>query len=147
MSRDYAEGRIREALRRSGGNMIKARQQVIAWTYEDTKLLHELAKPHLTGIVAHAVGRVSSIMTREEGDESKLSVEDIVRKTTPPVKAAKNKEEKFGLDLLKAIAQGDPAMFGQESFAAPVKSKQASQRHVDTIKSLAARDVKKNKKK
>ena len=60
MSREYAEKRIKEALHLTRGNIAKARQQVIAWTHDDMKLLHALTKPHMTGIVAHAVGRVAS---------------------------------------------------------------------------------------
>ncbi len=134
MSLDYAENRIREALRITGGHPLKARQQVIAWTYEDPKLLHALAKPHLTGIVAHAVSRVIAKLDLPEEKQKKARIKP---KTETVTKAAKKTEEQFGLDLLKALAKGDPAIFGQEGFSPPVKSKQASQQHVETMKRLA----------
>ena len=61
MNRDYAERRIREALKANSGNEAKARQQIIAWALDDSKLLQELVAPHITGIVAHAVGRVKTM--------------------------------------------------------------------------------------
>ena len=60
MNREYAEKRIRDALKASGGNVTAARQQVIAWAFDDTKLLHELVAPHITGIAAHAVNNVAA---------------------------------------------------------------------------------------
>ncbi len=50
MSRDYAESRIREALKLTKGNPTKARQQVIAWAVEDQRLLLGLTQPHLTAL-------------------------------------------------------------------------------------------------
>ncbi len=140
MSLDYAENRIREALRLSNGHPLKARQQIIAWTYEDAKLLHALTKPHLTGIVAHAVSRVVSRLNLPEEQEN------APRKRTKNVKVKPvEKEEEFGKDLLKALAQGDPAIFGQEAFSAPVKARKASKKHVDTMKLLSAQSRMKKK--
>ena len=104
MSLEYAEQRIKEALKLSGGNQSKARQQIIAWTFEDAKLLHALAKPHLSGIVAYNIERVAS------GRAAKAKT----AKTAPakPVNGAAN-EEQFGLEILKAVA-GSPEVFGLE---------------------------------
>jgi hypothetical protein len=138
MGLDYVENRIREALRITGGHPLKARQQIIAWTYEDSKLLHGLAKPHLTGIVAHAVSRVIT----------KMNLPGEKEKAVKPVKKATAKkitEDQFGYDLLKALAKGDPAIFGQESYSPPVRSKQASQQHIDTMKRLAGQSSQKKK--
>ena len=66
MSREYAEKRIKDALKQARGNATKARQQIIAWTNEDPKLLQALAQPHLTGIVAHAINRVIYKQETEE---------------------------------------------------------------------------------
>ena len=38
MSLDYVESKIKQALKDSGGNMARTRQQVIAWALEDDKL-------------------------------------------------------------------------------------------------------------
>lgn len=125
MSREYAEDRIREALRQSGGNMALARQHIIAWTYEDAKLLHSLARPHLNGIVAYQVERVASGRAELE-------------KRSPAATQAKPKEDEiFGMDLLRAVAASGAPIFGQEAYANPVRRGQASKQHVDAIHRIA----------
>ncbi len=129
MNRDYAEKRIREALKASGGNSTRARQQVTAWAFDDAKLLHELVAPHITGIVAHAVNRVMSMKEKS------------IPATPEPTKAAPKKGEEFGMEILKAIALGNPAQFGLESSSgASIKKQQASQRHIDAIRQMVSKD-------
>jgi hypothetical protein len=123
MSITYVEQKIRQALDISRGNETRARQQVIAWCAEDPKLLLGLAAPHLTGIVAHALTRV---MNHKELPTPQAS---------PKLDIAKGGE--FGIEILKSIAGGDTARFGQESSAPPVKKQAASQRHIDAIKQMA----------
>lgn len=128
MNRDYAERRIREALKSSGGNATRTRQQIIAAALEDQKLLQELVAPHLTGIVAHAVNRV---MTMKERPVAPAAPE--------PVKATQN--DPFGMEILKAIALGNPAQFGQESGSGvSIKKQAASQRHIDAIRQMVSKD-------
>lgn len=127
MNRDYAERRIKEALKASGGNAAKARQQIIAWAADDAKLMHELVAPHITGIVAHAVNRV---MTMKEKP---------VPATPAKVSAKGGKEDVFGMEILKAIALGNPAQFGQES-GVPIRKQAASQRHIDAIRQMVSKD-------
>lgn len=130
MNRDYAESKIREALKASGGNVTRARQQVTAWAFEDSKLLHELVAPHITGIVAHAVNRVMN--TKEKPVAATPVVE--------PDKANAPKGDAFGMEILKAIALGNPAQFGLESGSGvSVKKQQASQRHIDAIRQMVAK--------
>jgi hypothetical protein len=133
MNRDYAERRIREALKTNNGNEAKARQQIIAWALDDSKLLQELVAPHITGIVAHAVGRVKTMK------EPRIPAEPAKGK-----KAAGGKEEQFGMEILKAIALGNPAQFGLESGVA-IKKQQASQRHVDAIRAMVSKKDKSGK--
>lgn len=127
MNRDYAESKIRDALKSAKGNVTKARQQLIAQAMEDTKLMHELVAPHMTGIVAHAVNRV---MTMKE-------------KAVPPAPEAapptKGKTDPFGVEILKAIALGNTAQFGQDS-GISVKRQAASQRHIDAIRQMVSKD-------
>src|SRR5688572_30825087 len=104
MSREYAEKRIRQALEMFKGNETKARQQIIAWTYEDTKLLQALTQPHITGIVAHAIGRVVNM--KDEGD------------IPPEPEIDLSEGGEFGIEILKAIAGGGTARFGQENASA-----------------------------
>ncbi|NQZ15035.1 MAG: hypothetical protein HRT94_09470 [Alphaproteobacteria bacterium] len=125
MSREYAEQKIREALDLTRGNKTKARQQVIAWCAEDTKLLYALSKPHLTGIVAHAVGRVAS---------GKTDPQEVPH---PAVRGELDQEGTFGMEILKTIAGGGTNQFGQEAYGRPMKRQGASQQHIDAIRLMA----------
>jgi hypothetical protein len=126
MSLAYVENRINEALKQSKGNETRARQIVIKWCEEDSKLLQGLTRAHLNGIVAYNIERVAS------GRSAKSKT------TKAPAKpAAKSKDkEKFGMEILKAVVSSS-TMFGLESGAAPRKKGQASQQHIDAIKKLA----------
>ncbi len=127
MSRDYAIKKIKEALHATRGNAAAARQQVISMAMQDPALLKELVRPHMTGIVAHAVNRVVNGKTEPESIP------------TPEVKAMtsqSSEEEKFGLDILKAIAGGESAQFGQENYGRPIKKQGVSQSHLDAIQAM-----------
>ena len=130
MNREYAERRIKEALKASGGNATIARQQVIAWAFDDAKLLHELVAPHITGIAAHAVNRV---MTMKEKPTP------VAPQPAPKPLAKEGKGDEFGMEILKAIALGNPAQFGLES-GVPIKKQAASQRHVDAIRLMVSKN-------
>lgn len=128
MSLEYAERRIKEALRLSGGNQIRARQQIIAWTYEDSKLLHALTKHHLSGIVAYHIGRiVSGRSAKPEAPPAK------------PKKVASGAGDEFGVEVLKAVANSSSAVFGLDNYEAPQKRGQASQQHIDAIRQMATK--------
>jgi len=133
MSRDYAEKKIKEALHVNRGNEAKARAQVIAWAMQDQRLLTELVKPHMVGIVAHAIGRVASGKTDPQAVPS------------PEVKAELDQGDSFGMDILKTIAGGDTAQFGQESYGRPVKKQGASQQHIDAIQQMINKGSKSHK--
>lgn len=121
MSWDYVEKKIKEALDMTRGNSTQARQQVIAWAMDDPKLLRELVRPHMVGITAHAVGRVISGKTKPE---------------TVPVPEDADAKDTFGMDILKTIAGGDTAQFGQENYGRPVKKSGVSQSHIDAIQAM-----------
>lgn len=131
MSLEYAESRIKEALKLAKGNKLKARQQLIAWTFEDAKLLHALAKPHLTGIVAYNIERVAS--GRAEASRAKKT------QAAPPAKkkaAPKSeKEEAFGLQILKAAGASNTE-FGFED-AGRGGGGRVSQSHINAIRQIA----------
>lgn len=122
---DYVENKIKQALKLTRGHAGKARQQVIAWTYEDNKLLHALARPHLTGIVAHAIGRVMN-----QKDEPEPIPEPVIEQ---------DGGEEFGMEILKSIAGDKSAHFGMESAAPPIKRSSASQRHIDAIQAMISK--------
>ncbi len=129
MSREYAEKRIKDALTIAKGNATKARQQIIAWTNEDPKLLQALAQPHLTGIVAHAVSRV---VYKQEVEEVEPEVPDVPQSLDMA-------PDTFGKEILKALASENTAMFGRDSGAVPARRKVASQSHIDALKHLASK--------
>lgn len=124
MSREYADQRIKDALKMHQKNMALARQQVISWAQEDLSLLRALTRPHLDGIVAYQVERVASGRAELE----KRHPED-----PPPTR-----EENFGMELLRAVAASDAAIFGQESPAPRGKRKVASRQHIEAIHKMAA---------
>ncbi len=135
MSLQYAENRIKEALKLTGGNQARARQQVIVWALEDPQLLQALTKHHLTGIVAYHMERVVS------GRSSKAKAP-----APPPPKPKKaSADDEFGKEILKAVANSSSAVFGLEGPSAPQKRGQASQRHINAIRQMA-REVKSRKK-
>lgn len=129
MSREYAEKRIREALNLSKGNATKARQQIIAWTNEDPKLLQALAQPHLTGIVAHAVNRVVYKQGVEDHDDHLPEVPQSLDMAP----------DTFGKEILKALASENTTIFGRDNGAGPARRKQASQSHIDALKQIASK--------
>jgi hypothetical protein len=127
MSREYAEGRIREALKLHKGNATKARQQITAWTFEDPKLLQALARPHLTGIIAYAVDRVINHSGEEQAEEPQI----------PDMPQALNMApDTFGREILKALSSNNTSVFGRENIV-PSGRKQASQSHIDAMKNIA----------
>ncbi len=121
MSREYSIKKIKEALHATRGNATKARQMIIAQSMEDTRLLQELVTPHMVGIVAHAVGRVVSGKTEPEV------------MAQPQDQLSESDKDSFGLDILKTIAEGDTAQFGQEAYGRPMRKQGASQKHIDAI--------------
>ncbi|MFN3700381.1 MAG: hypothetical protein ACK4VI_02530 [Alphaproteobacteria bacterium] len=134
MSKEYAERRIKEALKKTGGNAVKARQQVIAWTYEDPKLLHALTKSHLTGIVAYNIER---ILSGRGAAEDISDIQSVNKSAGQGAKTAAQKEENFGMELLKAVAGNSGAMFGMESYSgnAPKRPK-VSKSHIEAIHAM-----------
>lgn len=123
MSREYSTKKIKEALHLTRGNATKARQQVIAWAMEDHRLLKELVQPHMVGITAHAVGRVLSGKTDPEP-------------VAQPEVMSEADQESFGMDILRTIAGGDTAQFGQEGHGRPAKKQGVSQSHIDAIQAM-----------
>ena len=124
MTREYADSKIKDALKLCNGNLGLARQQIVAIAQEDTELLKALVKPHLDGIVAYQVERVSS---------GRAELEKRHPEAPPP-----SIEENFGMELLRAVASEGVAVFGQEGGGFPKKRKVASKEHIDAIHKLAA---------
>lgn len=120
----YAERKIREALQATEGDEARARKKIAALAEEDVDLLRALSSPHMTGIIAHAVGHVAS----KKEPEAPLPEPDL----------APDPKNTFGLEILKSIAGGGSARFGQENSVPPVRKQAASQRHIDAIKQMVS---------
>jgi len=135
---EYAERRIAEALKLANGNQARARQQVIAWALEDDKLLKALTKSHLSGIVAYNIERVAS--GRAAAARKALKPTD---KPAANVTAKTQKEEDFGVELLRAVASSSSEVFGLENGSAGIgRPKQVSQDHINAIRAIASKTKK-----
>lgn len=132
MAREYVFNRIKEALRLHNGNAVKARQQIIAWTYEDAKLLHSLTRPHLTGIVAYAIDRYQR-KALDDKQPTRKSFEDDLDKQPG---------ENFGKEMLRSMVQGKPDVFGEEPLGISRGKSQASKKHEDIMRLLASKNKK-----
>ena len=135
MSREYAEEKMKQALKECGGNLTLARKQVLIWAHDDAALLKAIVSPHLDGIIAYQVERVAS--GRAE-----------IEKRQPEIAQKTSSEENFGMDLLRAVAADEATVFGQDDVITP-KRKGASKQHIDAIHKMAAasRNSKKTDKK
>ncbi len=133
MSQEYAESRIKEALKLAKGNQAKARQQVITWAMQDERLLQALTKSHLSGIVAYNIDRVAS--GRAEAAKHPAALAE-----TKTTKA--KKEPVFGMELLKAVASSSADVFGLEHNAPLGRRGQASQEHIDAIQAIVSKKKK-----
>ncbi|PCJ99915.1 MAG: hypothetical protein COA45_03640 [Zetaproteobacteria bacterium] len=123
MSKEYAENKIRDALKAHGGNTCLARQHIVHEAQSDAALMRALARPHLDGIVAYQVERVASGRAEMEKRHPKAP-------TT-------NKSDNFGMELLRAVAASDAEIFGQEGMGK--KRKIASKQHIDAIHLMATK--------
>ena len=132
---NYTENRIKEALRLHNGDVHEARKQLFAWFYEDHKLLLDITRPHLNGITAYAVQRVLNRMSKSE--------EEILEEAAEDASHSSSKKGQVGKDILRGFISPDAPQFGQESIAAPLRKKTASQKHIDTMQLLAATSRKK----
>ncbi len=131
MSREYANKKIKEALQLCNGNAARARQQIVILAQDDIKLLNALVKPHIDGIVAYQVERVASGRAEFESRH--------------PNEKPSIKDQSFGMDLLRAIASSDVAVFGLEGGSTLRKRSGTSKQHIDAIHKLAASRHKKKK--
>lgn len=130
MSLNYTQNRIKEALRLHNNNMAEAQKQIHAWLYEDHKFLLDLTRPHLNGIVAYALQRTVNSMTKSDEEMLEDVAQDAARSSS--------QKDKVGKDILRGFVSKEAPLFGQESVAAPLRKKAASQSHIDTINMLAA---------
>lgn len=129
MDQDYVESKVREALKNSGGNAARARQQIILWAAEDQRLLLGLTKAHLSGIVSYNIDRVISGRADSGKNEEAAAA---------AIPAAGNEEADFGMEILKAVAGNNGAQFGFEPSTLG-KRQQVSQSHVDALRMMAGK--------
>lgn len=135
MSLNYTENRIKEALRLNNGNTNDAKKQIFAWLYEDHKLLLDITRPHINGIVAYGVDRVLRRMLKTDTE--------ILEEEAENAAMSSSNKNKVGKELLRGFVSKEAPQFGQESIAAPIRKKAASQKHVDVMHLLSAASKKK----
>lgn len=123
MSKEYAEDKIREALKAHGDNIGLARQHIVNMAQTDAVLMRALARPHLDGIVAYQVERVASGRAEMEKRHPKEPIQ--------------SKIDNFGMELLRAVAASGAETFGHEGMG--VKRKIASRQHIDAIHQMASK--------
>lgn len=135
MSLEYAENRIKEALKLCNGNRIKARQMIIAMAMEDQKLLQALTKAHLSGIVAYNIERVSSGRADKARAKNTKAAPQKPQAQRASTSGNTEKEESFGLQMLKAAGASD-STFGFED-AGRGGGRGVSQTHINAIRAIA----------
>ncbi|MDD3022209.1 MAG: hypothetical protein PHX61_14725 [Alphaproteobacteria bacterium] len=143
MAQSYLQTCILDALEKAKGNQNKAQKIIALRAMEDPQLLQALAKPHLTGIVAHAVGRIAI----QENAKKAGAYEDLP--LTPVVQKAKKAQDDmagFGIDLLKALGGPNVPKFGMEDASPRLGRKQASQQHVNALNLMANKSKSSRKK-
>ena len=124
MSKEYAESKIKDALKLCNGNLGLARQQIVALAQEDSELLKAIVRPHLDGIVAYQVERVASGRAEKEDKHPDMPLPAI--------------DEEFGMKLLRAAVAQDVKVFGRDDMHHPRKRKIASKQHIEAIHKMAS---------
>ena len=132
MSYEYAISRVKDALDKSDGNHLKAQRLILNWIEKDHTLLFGLVRPHLQGIISHAVNHAA-----------------LPPKKAVPLRINLDEEEtgELGAAILSGLRgeRGEPASFGQPSPRVNKPGK-ASKAHVDAINKLVSAGKDKGKK-
>lgn len=143
MSANYVVSRIKEALYNAGGDKRQAGQQILAWAMEDMQLLKGLSRAHLGGIVAYHVDRVAA--GKEAPEHTRRAEKPATQTPQAATQAARQTIEStqqtsaFGREILRSASRADAAIFGLESYEAPVsRPAKTSQRHIDALNHIAA---------
>ena len=135
MPESYVERRVKEALKKANGNALKARQLIISWCMEDSRLLQSLTKAHLNGIVAYNIERIMAGRGAPKQPPA-------ARGPAPSQAAAAGKKpgkNSFGKEILRAVAGDSGAQFGLEGYGPIPKRGKASQQHINALKLMAAK--------
>ncbi|MDE1151121.1 MAG: hypothetical protein PW788_01170 [Micavibrio sp.] len=136
MSREYAMSRVRDALEKADGNHMKAQRLLLAMIEKDQTLLIGLVAPHLQSIITHAITHA------DKPDGAKKSA-------MRPKKLSVSERDtgEFGRELLQSLKGGRPEFGQAEERGAVTRPGQASQKHIDTMRALAAKSKTPPKKK
>lgn len=147
MSIEYAQQRIKEALRQNKGHTGKAQKQIIAWARQDSRLLLALTQHHLNGIAAYHIERVAAgrgVPKPETPLDGFVSAQKPANSAADvPSSTKPRKQDSFGMEVLKAVVRDDPTIFGMEAYSTPPKRGQASQRHINAIHQIATQTIRK----
>lgn len=124
MSREYAENKIKDALKLCNGSVGLARQQIVALAQEDMDLLKALVRPHLDGIVGYQIERVASGRADKEEKHPDFPLSGT--------------DEEFGMKILRAAVAQDVKVFGRDDLHHTKKHKIASKQHIEAIHKMAS---------
>lgn len=144
---DYAQSRVRDALKEAKGNVPQAQRLLLAWMDFDELLLRAIAEPHLRSIAGYALQ--SQLFDEAEEKHTAQASAPVPGMPPPPVTKQPAAEEKaaedtatFGLALLQNVTGGTRAQqfgFVTDEMDAPQKT---SARHIEAILQLAGKEQK-----
>jgi hypothetical protein len=137
MSDSYVAARIREAVAAAEGSRARAQRILLAWTQTDDRLLRGLAAPFMKAIVTSAVERATRPARggapagrRELSPEAlDLVLAKLASRDAGPAPARSTSPGATGGDTARGIVLGT---------LNPTPPTKAGDRHVQTIKALAA---------
>ena len=143
---DYAQSRVRDALKEAKGNVPQAQRLLLAWMDFDELLLRAIAEPHLRSIAGYALQ--SQLFDEVEEKHTAQSFAPVpgthvpVTKQPPAGEKAAEETATFGLALLQNVTGGTRAQqfgFVTDEMDAPQKT---SARHIEAILQLAGKEQK-----
>lgn len=143
---DYAQSRVRDALKEAKGNVPQAQRLLLAWMDFDELLLRAIAEPHLRSIAGYALQSQLFDEAEEKHAAQKSAAVADVPKAVKKQATAPGKESAdigtFGLALLQNVTGGTRAQqfgFVTDEMDAPQKT---SARHIEAILQLAGKEQK-----
>lgn len=125
MSREYAMSRVKDALDKSDGNHLKAQRLLLQWIEKDHTLLFGLVGPHVQSIITHAINHAALPRSPKKAP------------VAPPKKVSAKEAGEFGAAVLQTMRGDTSSSFGQPD-GAVTKPGATSQKHIDTMRALAA---------
>jgi len=143
---DYAQSRVRDALKEAKGSVPQAQRLLLAWMDFDELLLRAIAEPHLRSIAGYALQ--SQLFDEAEEKHTAQTSAPVPDPSMPAAKQPPAQEKDaedigtFGLALLQNVtgaARAQQFGFVTDEMEAPKKT---SARHIEAILQLAGKEQK-----